>query len=104
MTSRFIIFFLYFAHLFLTPVHRVWRDAGLVYLARLESVCTSKGYRGFESPSLRTDKSDPPPIGEGFLFYRSSEESLLSEGSEEKQKYPRSGFDLSLQESLHRDH
>ena len=29
------------------------RDAGVVELARLESVCTSKGYRGFESLSLR---------------------------------------------------
>ena len=28
-------------------------DAGVVELARLESVYTSKGYRGFESPSLR---------------------------------------------------
>ncbi len=30
-----------------------WRDAGVAELARLESVCTSKGYRGFESLSLR---------------------------------------------------
>ena len=29
------------------------RDAGVVELARLESVYTSKGYQGFESPSLR---------------------------------------------------
>ena len=29
------------------------RDAGVAELARLESVCTSKGYRGFESLSLR---------------------------------------------------
>ncbi len=31
----------------------LWRDAGVAELARLESVCTSKGYRGFESLSLR---------------------------------------------------
>ena len=31
------------------------RDAGVVELARLESVCTSKGYRGFESLSLRNN-------------------------------------------------
>ena len=30
-----------------------WRGAGVVELARLESVCTPKGYRGFESLSLR---------------------------------------------------
>jgi hypothetical protein len=32
-------------------IHR--RGAGVVELARLESVCTPKGYRGFESLSLR---------------------------------------------------
>ena len=32
----------------------IWRDAGAAELARLESVCTPKGYRGFESLSLRT--------------------------------------------------
>ena len=30
-----------------------WRGAGVAELARLESVCTAKRYRGFESPSLR---------------------------------------------------
>ena len=30
-----------------------WRGAGVAELARLESVCTPKGYRGFESLSLR---------------------------------------------------
>lgn len=30
-----------------------WRDAGVAELARLESGYTSKGYQGFESPSLR---------------------------------------------------
>ena len=35
------------------------RDARVVEEARLESVYTSKGYRGFESPSLRkTDKQE----------------------------------------------
>ena len=32
---------------------RIWRDAGVAELARLESVYTPKGYPGFESPSLR---------------------------------------------------
>ncbi len=31
----------------------VWRDGRVVEGARLESVYTSKGYRGFESHSLR---------------------------------------------------
>ena len=33
--------------------HCKWKDAGVVELARLESVYTSKGYQGFESPSFR---------------------------------------------------
>ena len=33
---------------------RSWRGAGVAELARLESVCTSKVYRGFESLSLRS--------------------------------------------------
>ncbi len=33
-----------------------WRDARVVEEARLESVYTSKGYPGFESPSLRRMK------------------------------------------------
>ncbi len=32
-----------------------WRDARVVEEARLESVYTPKGYRGFESPSLRKE-------------------------------------------------
>ena len=32
---------------------RFWRGAGAVERARLESVCTPKGYRGFESLPLR---------------------------------------------------
>ena len=39
------------------PVLVFWRDAGVAELARLESVCTSKGYRGFESLSLRLHKT-----------------------------------------------
>ena len=41
---------------FIEPVddYQIYRrGAGVVELARLESVCTSKGYRGFESLSLR---------------------------------------------------
>ena len=34
-----------------------WRDARVVEEARLESVYTSKGYRGFESPSLRVKET-----------------------------------------------
>ena len=30
-----------------------WSDARVAEEARLESVCTPKAYRGFESPSLR---------------------------------------------------
>ncbi len=33
---------------------RKWSDARVAEEARLESVYTSKAYRGFESPSLRT--------------------------------------------------
>jgi hypothetical protein len=33
----------------------LWRDGRVVEGARLESVYTSKGYRGFESRSLRLD-------------------------------------------------
>ena len=34
-----------------------WRDARVAEEARLESVCTSKGYQEFESPSLRAMES-----------------------------------------------
>ena len=34
----------------------LWRDARVVEEARLESVYTPKGYRGFESPSLRSEE------------------------------------------------
>ncbi|KAF0238943.1 MAG: hypothetical protein FD181_666 [Prolixibacteraceae bacterium] len=37
------------------PVNK-WRGAGVAELARLESVCTAKRYRGFESLSLRQVK------------------------------------------------
>ncbi len=36
---------------------KYWRGAGVAELARLESVCTPKGYRGFESLSLRKNES-----------------------------------------------
>ncbi len=39
--------------IFLPLRHCKWKDAGVVELARLESVYTSKGYQGFESPSFR---------------------------------------------------
>lgn len=38
---------------FFLSLPRSWRDAGVAELARLESGYTSKGYQGFESPSLR---------------------------------------------------
>jgi hypothetical protein len=38
----------------------IWRGAGAAELARLESVCTPKGYRGFESLSLRAKPVERP--------------------------------------------
>ena len=38
---------------FCTLAPQFWRDARVVEEARLESVCTPKGYHGFESHSLR---------------------------------------------------
>ena len=35
------------------PLHHLWSGARVAEEARLESVCTPKAYRGFESPSLR---------------------------------------------------
>ena len=40
------------------PLQPIWRDARVVEEARLESVYTPKGYRGFESPSLREELID----------------------------------------------
>ncbi len=44
--------------LYLRPFNSTRRDAGAVERARLESVCAPKGYRGFESLSLRIKKAD----------------------------------------------
>ena len=43
---------------------RLGRDARVVEEARLESVYTSKGYPGFESPSLRRMKEKTKTINE----------------------------------------
>ena len=61
---------------FAVPISRdtYWRDARVAEEARLESVCTPKGYREFESRSLRFIFGQKPLLSTfrgGFLVYGS---------------------------------
>lgn len=51
--NYFCFFFSGFRFLYYLCAIQPRKDAGVVELARLESVYTSKGYQGFESPSFR---------------------------------------------------
>ncbi len=53
------------------------KDAGAVERARLESVCTSKGYRGFESLSFRINAC----YMQAFFVYGNFIFSFLADGT-----------------------
>ena len=53
-----------------TAETNIWRDARVVEEARLESVYTPKGYRGFESPSLRRKQRNELIAQLVTLFFR----------------------------------
>ena len=52
----------------------LWRDGRVVEGARLEIVCASKAYRGFESLSLRQLQQNPHKAG--FVVTDKEEEDL----------------------------
>ena len=65
---------------FAVPISRdtYWRDARVAEEARLESVCTPKGYREFESRSLRSQQQ-PSANSAGLFWYAADASSLVDD-------------------------
>ncbi|GEM_PF-5048676 len=56
--------------------YQAWRGVRVVEGARLESVYTPKGYRGFESLPLRNPKTRPTRK-RGVCFFRQTDQARL---------------------------
>jgi hypothetical protein len=63
-----------------------WRGVRVVEGARLESVYTSKGYRGFESRPLRQFKN--PARKRDFLFPVTGKKACFRTGNGNKKRQP----------------